>query len=765
MRYDKNILCQRAATLCAGSISRMIARNDDAVEVYTRKDSVEFGLKPLAVALLGFLPAGAFAQQALGDAVVTLPEVTVKSTSSSEKLLIDEPSTTGSRLGLTPRETPASVTIVDRETIEQRGATDTQEILKSVPGITAASPPGSAGSVSYRGFGAASLTQLFNGITVQYDAIAARPVDSWIYDRVEVIGGPSTFLFGAGAVGGSINYITKLASREGDFTQARASYGSYDTSQLSLGVNRRLGSGDGVKNYLRADVNRAYSNGYVDGNQREAWTSAFSLLTDITPRLSHTLALEYQNEMVGRPYWGTPLLNPTTGDGRINPETRFKNYNSADGIYEQTVNWQRSLLDYRFSDATSIKNTLYHYDALRDYRNVEVYKYNPDNTAVIRSEPLLTRHDQELTGDRVELTHKSQLAGKPSDWAAGFDYSVNNQTRFPRSVSGTVSTVDPINFTTESFFSIPGMAAGFNPARSNKVTTLALFLENRTKLSNALSLVTGLRHDQIDLEVTNQRTVSATDPAYFKQTYKPTTGRAGLVYDITPTANAYVQYSTAADPPAGILTTASFSQVQNFDLTTGDQLEVGSKFDFLQGRGTATVAAYEITRKNIAVTDPNNPGTTIPVGQQSSRGIELAAALKVTRNLVAQGNFSYVDAQYDDFMEKVGTVAVSRAGNTPTNVPARVANLWLTYNFTPEWRAGIDARYVSSRYGNTANTVSDPAYTLYGAFASYRFQKNSSLTARIRNLTDEVYAASVTGSPMFYLGAPRSFEIAYQGNF
>lgn len=62
-------------------------------------------------------------------------------------------------------------------------------------------------------FSGASVTQLFNGITVQYDAVAARPVDSWIYDRVEAIGGASSFLYGAGAVGGTINNITKLAHR------------------------------------------------------------------------------------------------------------------------------------------------------------------------------------------------------------------------------------------------------------------------------------------------------------------------------------------------------------------------------------------------------------------------------------------------------------------------------------------------------------------------------------------------------------------------
>lgn len=710
------------------------------------------------VVVLGLLCA----QGVAAEEATELEAMQIRGEAVSEpSLLLDVPSVTGSRLGLTPRETPATVVVIDRDAIEQRGATNTQEILKGVPGMLAASPPGSAGSVTYRGFGASSLTQMFNGITVQYDAIAARPVDSWIYDRVEVIGGPSTFLFGAGAVGGSINNITKLASRAGDFTQLRAGYASYDTSQLALGFNRRLGDGDGVKNYLRADINRSHSNGYVDGNQRESWTSAFSLLTDFTPNLSHTLALEYQKEDVDRPYWGTPLLNPTTGAGRIAPDTRFKNYNTADGVYEQTVKWARSILDYRFDDATSIRNTFYHYDALRDYRNVEVYKFNAANTAVVRSSPLLQRHDQELNGDRVEFAHKAELAGMPSDWAGGLDYSVNKQTRFPLSLTLNVSTVNPYNFATESFFNIPGMVPGFVPDKTNRVETVALFVENKTNLSKQLSLVTGLRHERIDLEVTNHKTATATNPAHFERIYNPTTGRIGLVYDFTPTANMYVQYSTAADPPAGILTTATFTQVRDFDLTTGKQVEVGSKFDFLEGRGSATAAAYKIVRKNLSMTDPNNTTLTIPIGQQSTRGIELAALFKFTNHLTAQGNVSMIDAQYDKFFE--GTV--SRAGNTPVNTPDRIANAWLTYKITPELQAGVDARYVSSRFGNAANTVSDSAYTLYGAFASYKLPKYGSLTARVRNLTDKVYAESVTGTPMFYLGAPRSFELAWQSEF
>lgn len=714
--------------------------------------------KTLIATLVSSLFAPLAWSQSSAEKVLKSVTITASQGDASEKLPLDETNVTGSRLGLTPRETPASVSIVNRDTIEKRGATNTQEILASVPGVTAASPPGGAGAVFYRGFGSSSLTQLFNGITPQYDAISARAVDSWIYERVEVIGGPSTYLFGAGAVGGSINYVTKLANREGNTLEARARYGSFGTTDLALGVNRRLGGTEGVQNFVRLDVNSSHTDGYVDGQVRNAQNVAASLLTDVNSQLSHTLALEYQTEKVDRPYWGTPLLNPTTGEGRINPDTRFKNYNSADGIYEQTVQWQRSLLAYRLSPQTTLKNTLYHYDALRDYRNVETYKFNAANTAVIRSSALLQRHDQQLTGDRIEWSHNGTLAGLPSDWSAGVDYSRNTQTRFPRSLSATVSTVSPTQFTTENFFDVPGMVPGFTPDRTNQVNTLALFMENRTRLTAPLSLVTGLRHDRIELEGINHLAATATNPAYFKNTYEPTTGRVGLVYELTPHANVYVQYSTAADPPAGILTTASFAQVQNFDLTTGNQLEVGSKFDYLDGRGSATLAAYTITRKNLAIADQNKPGTTIPVGQQSATGVEMATSLKVTPTFLVQGNLAYTAAEYDDFIENVGGVATSRAGNVPGNIPDWVANLWLNWKLSPGVSVGVDARYVAQRYGNTANTVWDPAYTLLGASLSYQINRQAQLTVRAKNLTDQVYAASV-GSSSFYLGAPRSFDV------
>jgi iron complex outermembrane receptor protein len=304
---------------------------------------------------------------------------------------------------------------------------------------------------------------------------------------------------------------------------------------------------------------------------------------------------------------------------------------------------------------------------------------------------------------------------------------------------------------------LPNTRQGFVKDKTNEVTTKAMFVENHLAFNDQWSLVTGLRYDDIDLDVTNHREVTASNPRHLRRDWQPVTGRAGLTWQFLPTANLYLQYSTAAEQPNG---------TQNFDVSTGKQWEIGSKFDYLQGRGSATLAAYTIERKDFAITDPQDPTNSIPVGQQSSRGVELASSLRITPRLLLEGNIAWVDAQYDEFSEKnAAGIVVSRKGNTPTNVPDRVGNLWLTYDFTPDWQGGVDARYVASVYADNANTQTVPSYTLYGSFLTFKVSRHTSITGRVRNLTNEVYARFAHVSPAYYLGEPRAFELAVQTRF
>jgi iron complex outermembrane receptor protein len=111
-------------------------------------------------------------------------------------------------------------------------------------------------------------------------------------------------------------------------------------------------------------------------------------------------------------------------------------------------------------------------------------------------------------------------------------------------------------------------------------------------------------------------------------------------------------------------------------------------------------------------------------------------------------------------------VVYSRKGKNPVNIPDRVANLWLTYDLAPGWQVGADARYVAAVYANTANTAWVPSYTLYGLSMTHDLDKHVQLSARLRNLTDEVYARFIHQSnTQYYLGEPRSLEVAVQWRY
>ncbi|MGE8416239.1 MAG: TonB-dependent receptor [Pseudomonas sp.] len=707
---------------------------------------------PFLASLLACLSASAWAQPGLQLAPTTIG---AEQSDAEPGLSLDQSSGMASRLGLSLRETPASVAVSTRQDIERRGDRTFQDAANALPGINASAPPGFGGFISYRGFTSSQITQMFNGINVATGL--ARPVDAWIYDRVELVGGPSSLINGAGSVGGSLNYVTKLAERREQAAEGLLGYGSFDTTQTAFGVNHALSpAGADVQHYARFDVSHNTSNGYIDRQERDAWSLAFSLLSDLTPDLSHTLAVEYQDEHEDSPYWGTPVLNPKAGELKIDKHNRFANYNVADGLYEQRTVWLRSIIDYRINDSTSLRNTLYHLDSQRDYRNLETYQYNADNSRVNRSTAYLVRHQGQQDGNQFELRHDDQWLGLDTTWAAGFEYKVNSTTSSPWNVPAN-NSVAPGNFQPGHFYDLKGTRQSWAKDKTNQVTTRALFVENRLALTDELSLLSGLRYDAIDLDVTNHRTITASNPRHLKRSWEPVTGRLGLTWQFLPSANVYVQYSTAAEQPSG---------TQNFEVSTGKQWEVGSKFDYLEGRGSATVAAYRIERKDFAVTDPLDPTNSIPVGQQTSKGIELASSLHITPKLLAQANVAWVDAEYDEFNEKIASGAVvSRKGNTPTNVPDKLANLWLTYDLSPSWQTGVDARYVASVYADNANTLRMPAYTLYGSFLRYKVDSHTTVTGRVRNLTNEVYGQFAHVSPAYYLGQPRTFEVALQTRF
>jgi iron complex outermembrane recepter protein len=246
--------------------------------------------------------------------------------------------------------------------------------------------------------------------------------------------------------------------------------------------------------------------------------------------------------------------------------------------------------------------------------------------------------------------------------------------------------------------------------------------------------------------------------------FRPVTGRVGVVHDLSPQWQVYVQYSTAADPPSGLLATAGFAALRDFDLTQGRQVEVGTKASFDNQRGEVGLALYDIVRKNLSITDPNDRTKVVPVGQQSSRGMELQARWRPSTMLQGSVQLAWTDARFDDFFETVGTTVVSRAGNRPANTPDWVAGATLGWQVNPVVQLSVDWRHVGKRFANTANTVWEDAYDLLGLSAQWRVAADLNLRVRANNVTDRRYSATL-GTNLVYLGAPRSVSASLDWKF
>lgn len=247
--------------------------------------------------------------------------------------------------------------------------------------------------------------------------------------------------------------------------------------------------------------------------------------------------------------------------------------------------------------------------------------------------------------------------------------------------------------------------------------------------------------------------------ATFDRSFRALGYRFALLYNLTPATTLYAQYATATDPVNSLITLSQ--SLAGFQLTTGEQVEIGAKGFSFGGALEWTLAGYHITKNNIISRLPGGGNVATQVGQQSSQGVEAAASLNLPAGWRIDANIAVLHAQYDQFIQG----GVSYAGNQPIFVPERVANLWVNWAFARDWEARIGLQYVDKVYTDFANLARLPAYTLVNFGVDYQVTPNSRASFRAYNLFDKVYAIDGTSvdsiGTNWLLGRPRSFEVAY----
>ncbi|MGP1517449.1 MAG: TonB-dependent receptor [Ottowia sp.] len=691
-------------------------------------------------------------EKAAAPAGGTLPAVTVKAAP-------DAPATVGlghgrraqasSRLGLSVRETPASVSVITQEQIRARHITRAQDAVVSLPGMAQAPAPGNGfSSLSARGFvGHSSVAQLIDGTrAVVGFGTVTYPFSTWPIEAVEVLSGPASVLHGDGAIGAAVNYVTKKPLFERSEREAFVSAGSWKT--VSAGVGLRGPISDTLAYSAYFDAGR--SSGVRTDSAYSRQNTSLALALRPSGRFQATLMYDGGHNKDAT-YFGTP-----TREGRVPGEWSRASFNVADARVRYIDQALRLRLRHDLNAHMQLRNETYLVRTNRLWHNAESYRYNSRTGLIDREYFIDIGHRLQQTGHRLEW--QAEGLGHPAHkLLAGFDISRTRFHHYNNAPYGGSDSIDPARGINR-----PGLFASPDPfglGRQMTLTTAAAFAESHWSLSPQWSLLGGLRADRIRLDVLNLRARAQTPD---RVNYHPVTGRLGLVWKASDTLTLYGQVATATDPVSGALSLPGGST--RYDLTRGRQWEAGLKGDLPALQGQWSIALYRIEKRNLLTPNPERPTETLQVGRQNSSGIELSFSARPLPALTLDANLALVRARYGQFAAASGGRLIDYSGRIPSGAPQRLLNLWAAWQINEQWQISAGLRHQGRHPINPANTAWLPAHTSAQAALTWQIAPGRSLSLAVHNLTNRRYPLS-GNSAKWLLAAPRHITLTGRFSF
>jgi iron complex outermembrane receptor protein len=709
----------------------------------------------LAYPLLAALLVQAGTALAADDAV-SLEAVTVNAYRPAETI-------GGSTKTDTPlREVPQSVSVIERREMDLRGVRNLNEATRYTAGVL----PESQGidnrvdDLYIRGFDAGSFgaNVMLDGLRAPSDTSLSwnrTSFNTWNLERVEVLKGPSSVLYGQLAPGGMVNQVSKLPTPEQDQV-VQLQLDSHGRAQTAFD----LGGANGDENVLWRLVG-LYGDGstQIKHTDHEQWfiaPSATMYFNDHATRL--TLLGMYQQDRGGStfqflPYEGTVV---PAAEGYIKNTTFLgePDWNTYDrNIW--TAGWQ---LEHQFNDAWKVsQNARYtHVDSL--YRATVgngVRGAALTNLSTLIGGRILNRRAVQGEGDSDAQTIDTRVEGKfatgpvAHTMVAGFDWQ-KTQWTFLRQAAAVspaaiaINVYDPV-YTHYDFE--PTLA----PQMSTRETDsqYGVYLQDQIALDR-WRFTLGGRQDWTRMDSLNRLTGTrqvTRDEAF--------TGRAGVTYLFDNGLAPYFSYSESFQPTGG--TTRSGSA---FKPTTGKQWEAGIKYEPRAIDGMITLSAYELSQQNVLTADPLNEADEayqVQTGKVRVRGIELEGRVTPLRGLSLIGAVTRMDS-------KLVRSNDGNTGNRMIRVPDWMGSMWVDYTFHGGPLAGLGmgagVRYVGPTYGDLANYLHIPGYTLFDAALRYDAGKiggmNLQLALNGSNLADKRYVATCSAATSCYYGTGRT---------
>jgi iron complex outermembrane receptor protein len=690
--------------------------------------------------LLMVLSLFLFAVRAGAQEPIPLPELNVPGL--LEQGYVVREGTTGTKTDAPLIEVPQGISVITRDRLDAQKANNVVEALRYTPGAQ--------GEIfgfdtrrqwfRIRGFGQTTTGLFRDGLRL---FMSPTSFMSWDYDtygveRVEVLRGPASILYGQMGPGGLVNLVTKRPTAT-PFYEVEFQAGSFDRFQGAFDLGGPI-TKDGAVLYRLTGLARD-SDTQVDFVEDDRLFIAPALTWRPTADTTLTILGHYHEDRTASaltflPASGTVLANP---HGRI-PVDVFAG-EPAFNKWDQAQWALGYLFEHRASDVWTFRQNARYSHIDTDYEQVFGVGLAADRRTLNRLAVVSNADADALTMD-TQAQAKFPTGPLHHTVLFGVDYQRNVFD-------------DRIGFGAAPSIDVFAPRYG-QPVADPVVTTdtetvqdqIGLYLQEQAKLYKEWVFVLGARHDWARSKTDDRAAGTSSE-----QDDRAFIWRAGLVYLSAIGLAPYASYSESFLPVVGANVLG-----EPFEPETGRQYEIGVRYQPPGMNSFVTVAAFDLLQQNVLTPDPADPFNRIQTGEVRSRGVEVEAVAKLADGLNAVAAYTYLDAEVT---ESTGL----DKGKRPVGVPEHAASLWADYTIPNEYIAGglgfgAGVRYIGPTFGDDVNTIEVPGYTLTDAAVHYEVAglfpalKGMRLAVNVHNLFDEEHIASCS-SPTACFAGPR----------
>ncbi len=651
-------------------------------------------------------------------------------------------STTGSKTDTPLIETPQSITVITRDQLDDQDADSISEALRYTPGVFGESfgNDSRVDFLQYRGFDEGGVGVFQDGLQLRSTGFAEFQPELYGAQRVEILRGPASVLYGQGGPGGLVNVTTKRPPPE-LFAELEIEGGNFDKLEGKFDVGGPILDSESA--FFRLTGLARDSETQVDfvDDDRVFIAPAFTW----KPREDTTLTIlgSYQDDETGStnqflPAAGTLNSNP---NGTV-PTERFLGEPDLDRFDRSTFSLGY-LFEHEFSDVVTVRQNARYNQLDSDTETFFGVSLLADNRTLVRF-PFVV----DSSADVFTIDNQAQfdfMAGPVEHTVLiGFDYQhydFDEKQRTGSIASGVFNTIDIFDPVYGQSFDVADVPVT-SDARIVQ-NQFGIYLQDQFKVDENWVFTLGGRADFVSSEKEDRLTGAEDD-----QNDSAFSGRAGVVYLTDIGLAPYVSYSESFVPVIGI-----DANGDAFEPETGRQFETGIKYQPDGSNSSITFSAFDITRQNVRTPDPDNAVLIVQTGEVRSTGIELEgiASFDFGLDLIAGYTLQHV--------EVTESGRANEEGNRPAGVPAQLASLWAFYTLQDGLLEGLGfgagARYKGETQGNSTNTFTVDDYVLFDAAARYKWH-DFEFALNAQNIFNDRHVASCSSELSCFYGSDRT---------